>query len=124
MMLVSLIRMSGRVCQNAGRLLLGNCGERRAHERDASRREFPRQLPGNVRQPANAAAIGRWCDADAAGEEVAEAAEAFEPDVQTDVGDGAIARGQQLPRSIEPRADAELVRRLAEEGVEGPDEVK
>jgi hypothetical protein len=123
-MLVSLILMIARVCQNGLRLLLGNCGERRAHQREASGRELSRHRAADAHQRTDASPIDRRRNADAAGEEEAEAAEAGEADFHADVGDREVADGQQLPRPIQPCADAELVRRLAEHGVEGPREMK
>jgi len=87
MMLVSLILMTGRVCQNGVRLLLGNCCERRAHQREASWRQLARQDAADAHERTHASPIDRRRHADAAGEQVDEAAETAESDFHADVGD-------------------------------------
>ena len=116
--------MTSRVCQNGLRLLLGNCGERRAHQIEASGRQLTRQLAADAHERTHASPVDRGRHADAAGEQVAEAAETGESDFHADIGDREVGDSQQLPRAVQPRPDAELVRRLAEHRMEGSREMK
>jgi hypothetical protein len=61
---------------------------------------------------------------DAAGEQVAEAAQARESDLHAHVGDGIPSGVQQRARTFEAGVDAELVRRDAEDAEEPPDEMR
>jgi hypothetical protein len=96
----------------------------RAHQAQASRREVNGTLSRHCHQRPNAASVFRWRLADALREEFAEAAEAREANLHADVGDRVLAAGQERFRELDPRGDAELMRRDAEHGFELTDEMK
>jgi len=79
---------------------------------------------GQVDEDAGAALVDGGRDADAAGEEIAEAAEAGEADLHADIGDGAAAAREQELGAVDAGLDAVLVGSDAEEEFELADEVE
>src|SRR5512133_3601580 len=82
-------------------------------------REAVRDVVGD-----RALAIGRGRLADDRAEGPAERPEAREADVEADVGDAAIGLHEQEHRALDPPTLQVAVRRLAESGPEGADEVR
>src|SRR2546423_1845497 len=71
-----------------------------------------------------ARSIVRWIDADDVSKRPAEGAQAHEADVEAYIGDGTFCLAQQEHRPLDTPALEVSVRRLAEGGSEGPDEVR
>ena len=92
----------------------------------AGSRPISRSSLANDRQAWRAAAAGSgWAPRRTRrASEIAERAEAGEPDPHAHVGDGQRAIRQQRLRHVEARADAELVRRGAEQRLELADEME
>ena len=99
-------------------------GGEAGHEREAAGVEGVGVRGGQVDEDAGAALVDGGRDADAAGEEMTEPAEAGEADLHADIGDGVAAMGEQVLGSVDAGLDAVLVGRDAEEEFELADEVE
>jgi hypothetical protein len=104
-------------------MLLESC-ESRSHQGKTPWEQLCRQGARDHDHRANPAPVSRWRKTDTPREQIAEAAEAREPDLHTDVGDRMVSQRQQMLGAIEPCLDPVLVRCIAKQRAELPNEVK
>src|SRR5215470_7376217 len=122
-MLVSLILMTRSLPEMTSSRLLENC-ERLLHQREAARKQLSRRGSWHDHQGTRTLSVDRRAHPDAALKQIAEAADAREPDLHTDVGHRTAFESQQISGALDAGVNAELLRCLAEHRAKLPNEMK